>query len=76
MVIAIEVSLHEVTVTGAPFKVTRLLPWDAPKLDPSRRTVSPTAPVVPEIFVITGAGFVGVLMDTLSKVAVASVELF
>jgi hypothetical protein len=70
-----EVLLHELTVTGALFSITRLPPCDAPKPDPLITTSLPIDPVVAETLVITGAGVAVELTDTLSKVAVASAEV-
>jgi hypothetical protein len=64
-------ALHELTVTELPFNTTRLLPCAVPKFAPVITTWLPTEPVVADTLVITGAGVVVVLTDTLSIVAVA-----
>jgi len=68
----IEVSLQEFTITGIRFKVTALLPCEAPKPVPLITTSLPALPVVAETVAITGAGVAAKLTDTLSKVAMAS----
>ena len=76
IVMPIEVSLHEFTISGTTFKVTALLPCEAPKLAPLITTRLPMEPVLAETLVITGAGVTDELTDTLSKVAVAREEVF
>ena len=66
---------HEFTVTGAPLKVTTLLPCEAPKFVPEITTCVPTGPVVGEMLEMLGAGAETVEIETLSNVAVASSEL-
>ena len=63
-------------VTAAPFSSTALLPCVAPKPVPEITTWLPIDPVVAETPVMTGAGAAAVLSDTLSKLAVASEEVF
>jgi hypothetical protein len=75
IVIEIEVLLQEFTVIGSAPRVTRLLPCEAPKFEPLIVTWVPIVPVVAETDVMTGAGAAVVLMDTLSKVAVARDEV-
>src|SRR5690242_3479635 len=75
MVMLREVVLQELTVTGMPWSSTRLPPCVAPKPVPVIATGLPTAPVVTETPVIMGAGADAELRETLSKVAVAVVEL-
>jgi hypothetical protein len=72
IVMLIDVLLQELTIAGVAFCVTRLLPCDAPKLEPVITTVLPIVPVVADTLVITGAGVAKELTETLSKVAVAS----
>jgi hypothetical protein len=69
----IEVSLQELTVTGAPFNNTTLAPCAVPKLEPVIVTWLPIAPVVADRVLINGAGDAVELTDTLSNVAVSSV---
>src|SRR5438445_8541107 len=71
IVMPIELALQEVVGAAVPFNITALLPCAAPNPEPEITTEPPTAPVVAETALITGAGAFGVLMDTLSKVAVA-----
>ena len=68
----IEVLLQVLIVTGASFSKTRLPFCEAPKPLPLIATVPPIDPVVADTLVITGAGSAVELIDTLSKVAVAS----
>ena len=75
MVAVMEVLLHELIVRAVPLSVAVLLPCDTPKFDPKITTLEPTVPVVLERLAITGAGTEGVLIDTLSNVTVASVEV-
>jgi hypothetical protein len=75
IVMVIEVLLHELTVTGALFNITKLPLCELPKLDPLISTWLPTEPVVAETLVMTGAGDAVELTDTLSKVAAASAEV-
>ena len=75
MVTEMEVALHKLIVTGELLRVTVLVPCDVPNPDPVIITCVPTGPVVAESDVITGAGFVEVLSDTLSKVAVDKVPI-
>jgi hypothetical protein len=74
-VIVIEVALHELIVVGAPFKRTALPACVAPNPVPEMATWPPTAPVVADTEVITGAGFADVSTETLSKVAVPKVDV-
>src|SRR5579864_3226888 len=69
IVMEIEVPLHELIVTGAPFRITTLFPCELPKFWPVMEIWLPIGPVVADTLVITGAGTVGVLTETLSKVA-------
>jgi hypothetical protein len=75
-VISIDVALHELIVRGTPLRVTTLPLCVAPKPLPLIVTWLPTVPVVAERFVMTGAGEVVELTDTLSTAAVANMELF
>jgi hypothetical protein len=75
IVMMIEVLLHELIDAGALFNNTKLPPCEAPKPVPVINTWLPIAPVVAETLVMTGAGAAVELIDTLSKVAVASAEL-
>src|SRR2546430_11433186 len=68
----IEVLLQVLIVTGASFSKTRLPFCEAPKPLPLIATVPPIDPVVADTLAITGAGSAVELIDTLSKVAVAS----
>src|SRR6266404_4829397 len=45
IVMLIDVAFQELIVTGAPFRVTVLPPWEAPKPDPEITTWLPTGPV-------------------------------
>ena len=74
IVTLIDVLLHELIIIGVAFRVTTLPACVAPKLEPVITTVLPIAPVVAETLLITGAGAADELTDTLSKVAVASVD--
>ena len=62
-------------VTAALLSVTKLLPCEDPKPVPVIITWLPTDPVVAETLVIAGAGAVVEVTDTLSKVAVAKVDV-
>ena len=64
MVMVMDVPLQELMVTGAPFRVTTLPPWEVPKPDPVITTWLPIEPVVAETAVITGAGVAAVLAAT------------
>jgi len=75
IVMVIDVGLQALTVTREPLSVTMLLPCDAPNPDPEIMAWLPAIPVLGETLVMTGAGFPDELIETLSKVAVASVEL-
>src|SRR5690242_3319585 len=75
IVAVIEVSLQEFTVMSAPLRLTRLLPWVEPKPAPEITTWLPTEPVVVERLLITGGGAAAEFTETLSKVAVANVEV-
>jgi hypothetical protein len=72
IVIVILVSLHELTVSAAPLRVAMLLPCVEPNPLPVIATWLPILPVVADRLVITGAGDVAELIDTLSNVAVAT----
>jgi hypothetical protein len=74
MVIVIDVPLHVLIGTAAPFNRTTLFPCVAPKPVPEITTALPIAPVVADTLLITGAGAEAELTDTLSKVAVANAE--
>ena len=71
IIIVIEVSLQALIVACAPFNNTMPEPCEAPKPIPEITTWPPIAPVVAETLLITGAGVVAELTDTLSNVAVA-----
>jgi hypothetical protein len=75
IVIDVPLALQESIVTGAPFSVTMLPPCDAPNPVPEITAWLPTNPMAGETLVMTGAGTAGELIDTLSNVAVARVEL-
>jgi len=75
IVMLIDVSLQELTGTGEPLNMTSLLPCDPPNPEPEMVTGLPVVPVVAETDKMLGPGVEVVLMDTLSKVAVASAEL-
>ncbi len=75
IVMLIELSLQEVMGAAVPFSITALFPCVAPNPEPEITTALPTDPVVAETALITGAGVAAVLMDTLSKVAVAKLEV-
>jgi hypothetical protein len=75
IVIAIELSLQELIVTGTSFNVTTLPLSDAPNPEPLIVTWLPTPPVVADTLVMTGAGAATELTETLSKVAVANDEV-
>ena len=75
IVIVIDVSLHELIVTDTAPSVTILPFCEAPNPLPLITTWLPTFPVVADTLVMTGAGVVEELMDTLSNVAVSSVEV-
>jgi hypothetical protein len=77
IVITINALLQVLIVTGVPFKFTKLPPCEAPNPEPEIITWLPTGPVVANRLVITGAGKPdpGALIDTLSNVAVARLEL-
>src|SRR5437016_12766910 len=68
----IEVLFQVLIVTGASFSKTRLSVCEAPKPLPLIATVPPIDQVVADTLAITGAGSAVELIDTLSKVAVAS----
>jgi hypothetical protein len=72
MVIPIEVLLHTLIVTNAPFNVTSPTP---PNPVPLITTWLPTEPVVADTPVMTGAGADVELIDTLSNLAVARVDV-
>ena len=67
-----EVLLQEFIVIDTPLNITKLLPCEAPKLDPVIVTWLPIDPVVAERLLMTGAGAAVELIDTLSNVAVAN----
>src|SRR5580704_1973776 len=77
IVMLIDVPLQVLMVTGTPCKITMLPVCEAPNPEPETITWCPTEPVVAERLAITGAGDPdpGALIDTLSKVAVARLEL-
>ena len=68
IVIIMDASCQELTVTGVPFRVTKLLPCAPPNPEPSTSIWLPTEPVVEDRPVITGAGEAAELTETLSKV--------
>jgi len=74
IVIAMNVSLQELIVVSIPLNITTLLLCADPNPEPAIAIWSPTGPVVAERLVMTGAGAAMELIDTLSKVAVPSVE--
>src|SRR4029077_17325766 len=75
IVMLIDVALHMLIVTPAPFSVTTLFPCALPNPDPEITTALPIDPVVADILPITGAGAAAELTATLSKVAVAKAVL-
>ena len=75
IVIVIELALQELIVAATAFIRAWLLPCDAPNPDPEITIWLPTEAVVAETPVITGAGLDGVLIDTLSNVAVYVVDV-
>lgn len=70
IVMVMEVALHELTVTGASFKTTALLPCEVPNPEPEITTCVPTGPVVVDRLVITGGVTLLDVTDTLSKYSV------
>jgi hypothetical protein len=75
IVIVIAVALHELILTGRVLNVTTLPFCVAPKPVPLITTWLPASPVVADRPVMTGAGEVVELTDTLSNVAVPRVEV-
>jgi hypothetical protein len=75
IVTMIDVLPHELTVTGALFNITKLPLCDAPKPEPVISTWLPTEPVLAETLLIIGAGDAVELIETLSKVPVASADV-
>jgi hypothetical protein len=75
IVAVIEVLLQELMVSATPFNITWLVPCGAPNPVPEITTWLPTGPAVVDNPLITAAGALGVLTDTLSNVAVARAEL-
>ena len=75
MVTVMELLLQELIVAAVPFSNTTLLLCAAPNPVPEITTWLPTDPVVAETLLITGAGTAVEFTETLSKVAVASVEV-
>jgi hypothetical protein len=77
IVMLMDVAPHVLIVTGVPFKITMLPFCDPPNPEPKIVTWLPIGPVVADRLVITGAEDPdpGALTDTLSKVAVARLEL-
>ena len=71
IVMPIEPALQELVGAAVPFNITALLPCTAPNPEPEITTAAPADPVVVETALMAGAGAPAVLMDTLSKVAVA-----
>jgi hypothetical protein len=71
IVVVIDVPLHVLIVTPAPFSSTVLPPCVPPNPVPAITTWLPIDPVVAETPVITGAGAAPEFTDTLSNVAVA-----
>jgi hypothetical protein len=65
-VMVIEPALQLFTVTGTPFNITALLPFEDPKAVPDINTWVPTAPEVGEMLLMNGAGLAAVLTETLS----------
>src|SRR5512138_2333329 len=66
------VLLQELMVRGAPLSSARLPFWGTPKLAPVMVTELPMDPVVAESVLMLGTGAAAEVMETLSKVAVAS----
>jgi hypothetical protein len=75
IVMAMELVLQLLTVVGDPFSVTVLLPCEAPNAEPSISTWVPMGPSVGEMLLMNGEGLAAVLTETLSKVAVAKVDV-
>jgi len=75
IVVTMDVLPHELIVTGVLFKVTTLLPLEAPKPEPEMTTWLPTEPVVAETPVMRGAGLEEVLTETESNVSVVDPEV-
>jgi hypothetical protein len=71
IVVVIDVPLHVLIVTAAPFSNTALPPCGPPNPVPEITTWLPIDPVVAETPVMTGADAAAELTDTLSNVAVA-----
>jgi hypothetical protein len=71
IVMVIDVPLHMLMVTAAPFSRAALLPCEVPKPVPEITTWLPIEPVVADTAVMTGAGAAAELTDTLSNVAMA-----
>src|SRR4051794_18606125 len=70
-----EVAVHELIVVAAPLSVTWLPEtWVLPKFEPVTVTWVPTGPVVADNVLIAGAGAALDPTDTLSNVAVPTVE--
>ncbi len=66
MVMVMDVLLQELTVIRAPFSVTMLLLWAAPKPVPEMTTWLPTDAEVADTLLITGAGAAAEFTETLS----------
>ena len=75
IVAVIDVLLHKLIVSATPFNITWLVPCGTPNPEPEITTEPPTDPVVAETPLITGPGVPGVVMDTLSNVAVAKLDV-
>src|SRR5579863_5615098 len=75
IVAVIEVSLQELMATATPFNTAWLVLCVAPNPAPEITTWLPAGPAVVDNPLITAAGALGVLTDTLSNVAVARAEL-
>src|SRR6202035_3019023 len=77
IVMLIDVASQVFIVTGVPLRSTTLPLCEAPNPEPETITWRPTEPVVADKLEITGAGDPdpGALIETLSKVAVARLEL-
>ena len=75
MLTVIDVPFQESMVIGVSFICTRLAPWLAPNPVPEITTWLPTAAVVALTLLMIGAGVAAELSDTLSKVAMARLEV-
>jgi len=75
IVMLMDVLLQVLMVTAAPFSVTVLPPCEAPKPLPEITACAPITPVLGATPLITGAGAAAELIDTLSNVPVATLDV-